>query len=102
MKQHVIPKQLKEITENQFYSLFDEIVKRDDWHTYHHKKITIGKMFEILKGKGCKYINPMFYPERNNFWVIDVVFPNGDRYQEPNKELCDGLWESIKELLSYE
>ena len=48
MKQHLTPKQLLEVTEEQFYSLFDEIVKRNDWSKYHHKKMTIGKMIEYL------------------------------------------------------
>jgi len=56
VKQHILPKQAKEITEEQFYSLFpgklhDNVVERKDWANFHHKKITIGKMIELLKQK---------------------------------------------------
>ena len=48
MKIHITPAQAQEITEDKFYSLFDEIVKRKDWANFHHKKITIGKCIEII------------------------------------------------------
>jgi hypothetical protein len=49
LKQHVTPKQAQEFTENQFYSLFDEVVPRKDWANYHHKKLTIGKIIEVIR-----------------------------------------------------
>lgn len=54
MRQHITPKQAKQLTKEQFYSLFPDLVIRDDWANYHHKKITIGKIIEILKDKGVK------------------------------------------------
>ena len=46
MKYHITPKQAKEVTEEHFYSMFNEIVKREDWYKYHHKKMDIGKMID--------------------------------------------------------
>lgn len=50
MKYHITPKQAREINEDAFYSLFNEIVKREDWAKYHHKKVTIGKMIDFIDG----------------------------------------------------
>jgi hypothetical protein len=44
-----MPKQAKYLTEKQFYNLFDEVVPRKDWFKYHHKKVTIGKLLEIIR-----------------------------------------------------
>ena len=86
MKQHITPEQAKEITEEQFYSLFDEIVKRKDWANYHHKKVTIGKCIEVLTSKGINDGVTGWMDE----YTIDI---------EWNGELIDSLWESVKLVL---
>jgi hypothetical protein len=87
MKQHILPKQAAEITEDQFYSLFpDELVKRDDWANYHHKKVTIGKMIEFLSLDGDLEITQ--FPES---WFVSQCYLSAD-----HEELVDALWEIIK------
>lgn len=86
MKYHITPKQAKEITEEQFYSMFNELVPRKDWANYHHKKMTIGKMIDYLDevtiGKG-------FVDQK---WYVTLL----DENQFYGKELADALWEAIK------
>lgn len=100
MKQHITPKQLNEITEEQFYNLFDEIVKRKDWAKYHHKKMTIGKMIEVLTNNSITVdikITSMDTEDGNNgFVVINNVF-YGKAYK--SKELCDALWDAVKDVV---
>lgn len=85
MKYHITPKQAKEITEEQFYSMFNEIVKRDDWANYHHRKMTIGKMIDFLDGVKI-YKSPF-----NHQWEVDDTYFG--------KELTDALWEAVKDNL---
>ena len=88
MKQHITPVQALEITEEQFYSLFDEIVKRKDWAHFHHKKVNIGKCIELL-----------------DFSLTKIEYDNFDYYVHTNKgengkfELIDALWEATKSIL---
>jgi len=91
LKQHITPKQALEISEDQFYSLFPEgVVKRTDWANYHHKKINIGKMIEILKFPTIKPIS-----DYHHNWV--VILPNTNLFEA--KELCDALWVAVKKSL---
>lgn len=84
MKQHITPEQAQEITEEQFYNLFEDvleekIVHRSDWYKYHHKKMTIGKMIAILvQYKIVGFEN----------YCIDFEWYEGC--------LCDALWETVK------
>lgn len=90
MKYHITPKQAKEVTEEQFYSMFNEIVKRDDWANYHHRKMTIGKMIDFLDGvkvyKGLTDQN----------WYVEV---ESSEHEYVGKELTDALWEAVKDHL---
>lgn len=83
MKQHITPKQARELTENQFYSLFNEIVPRKDWYSFHHRKVTIGKMIEVLQNVSIE--------SSNQEWVVNKKYRN--------KELTDALWEAVKDLI---
>lgn len=83
MKYHIKPKQAKEISEEQFYSLFEEIVKRDDWYKYHNKKVDIGKMIEYLGEVSV-------YKDLNHLWVVN--------HNYNAKELSDALWEAVKDM----
>lgn len=91
LKQHITPKQAKEITERQFYGLFDEIVQRKDWANYHHKKVTIGKLIEVL--------GEITIVKQENGWQI-YFRHNGRENMSINKELVDLLWDVLKEKLS--
>ena len=88
MKYHIKPKQAKEITEQQFYSMFNEIVPRNDWANYHHRKMTIGKMIDWLDGVNIN--------KGASKWHITV---NDDGKEYAAKELTDALWEAVKDNL---
>lgn len=90
MKYHIKPKQVKEITEKQFYSMFNEIVPRDDWANYHHRKMTISKMIDWLDGVN---INKSAF---DHHWYVTV---NDDEKEYVGKELTDALWEAVKDNL---
>lgn len=100
MKAHIRPKQAKEVTKEEFYSLFDELVDRDDWHHFHHKKMTIAKMIEILD-------------ENSYYWEIDNVDEDDGfnvivHYEDKvtrmftRSKLCDTLWEAVKHIIEVE
>lgn len=96
MKQHITPSQAEEITEEQFYSLFDEIVYRKDWADYHHKKVTIGKMIEILRKYDLDMVDNNY---REREWSVDLNKIHSDDRLFRNNELCDALWEAVKSTL---
>ena len=84
MKQHILPKQAKEITKEQFYKLFPDLVDRKNWADYHHKKITMGKMMEFLWEKKA----PL---------TVHLVFSgNAENKDESFENLCNVLWEQVK------
>jgi hypothetical protein len=82
MKQHISPKQLKEITKVQFYTLLPDFVIRNDWSEYHHKKITIGKMIEILIDRDVNVSNILKLKDNKEA-----------------KNLCNILWIEIKKMI---
>jgi hypothetical protein len=91
MKYHITPKQAKEMTEEQFYSMFNEMVPRQDWANYHHKKMTIGKMID--------YLDEVIISKSivDSQWQVSLL--NKSRFI--GKELSDALWEAVKdEVLS--
>lgn len=100
MKQHISPSQAQEITEEQFYSLFDEIVKRNDWANFHHKKITIGKCIEILEAhdKCINMTNAVFGVEFDNKFTWEVRIRHLDKLNYQT-ELIDALFEVVKSIL---
>lgn len=87
-KYHITPKQAKEITEEQFYSLFNEIVPRKDWANYHHKKVTIGKMIDYLDEVN---ISTSLLTKK---FVINV-----DDIEYEAMELTDALWLAVKDCM---
>lgn len=97
MKLHITPKQVKELTEEQFFNLFSnqhwECVRRKDWADYHHKKVTIGRMIEMLK---CSKWMIKIMESMEGFWRVELDTINGRSYYR--KELCDALWEAVKSL----
>jgi len=99
LKQHITPSQAQEITEEQFYSLFDEIVKRDDWANFHHKKVTIGKCIEIInrylfwsiKSMDCdgKFTVTLFKTKLYEFPIAEFQY----------KGFINTLWAAVKFIL---
>jgi hypothetical protein len=90
MKLHVTPSQAKELTEEQFYSVIGDPVKRNDWANYHHKKVTIGKMIEFLFEKGHKITLDNCKPSSVQDWLTKKEYCQ--------MELCDALWEVVKDV----
>ncbi|WP_091017782.1 MULTISPECIES: hypothetical protein [Paenibacillus] len=88
MKYHITPKQAKEITEERFYSFFNDIVSRKDWANYHHRKMDIGKMIDYLDevtiGKSII----------DGKWNVCTFLTDG-HYE--GQELVDALWEAMKD-----
>jgi hypothetical protein len=100
MKQHITPKQAKQLTETQFYNLFDEIVPRKDWFNYHHKKVTIGKLIEVIR----KY-NQVEVCSLEKFWNIqlfDLKFSTKEHiYSNTDDELIDVLFHALTWILDH-
>lgn len=93
MKQHIYPEQAREISKEQFYSLFDELVDRDDWANYHHRKLTIGKLIEVIKSENICYIKHL----KN--WKVCIFDKDLEQREFESINLCDSLWGAVKELL---
>lgn len=91
MKEHITPKQLKEIQKDEFYSLFDNIVHRKDWYRFHHHKMTVGKLIAI----NDKYINKINITHEKPKYIIDTTIGiiQGNC-------LCDVLWELTKMVIN--
>lgn len=92
MKQHITPKQAKQLTETQFYSLFDEIVPRADWANYHHKKVTIGKLIEVLGDVTITQAH------KGSQW--DVTSSNRQQFNYLETELVDALWNAVVDAIT--
>jgi len=99
MKQHINPSQALELTSKQFYSMFSEVVERKDYWHYHHIKITIGKMIEILvDSKECIDI----FNGNENGLLGEYCVWVGTLGETRKPELCDALWEAVKYVLDKE
>ncbi|WP_079709800.1 hypothetical protein [Paraliobacillus ryukyuensis] len=90
MKQHITPKRAKEITEDQFYNMFDDIVPREDWYKYHHKKVTIGKLIELLDS--ISILRHLFKDE----WTVKTA----ENIEYTGSELIDLLWNAYKRRIN--
>lgn len=95
MKQHITPKQFKEMSQEKTIELFG-FIKRKDFYNYHHKKITIGKMIEILQDKNIRALSEILIDyHRYLDDYKDAEFSFNYSY---NGFLCDALWDEIKFL----
>ena len=95
MKQHITPKQLNELSEKGYKKLVDwaedrNRVKGEVGTVY--PLLSIGQMIEFLDGK---FIN--FWRGQRKDWLI-VIDDNHEVIVK--KELCDCLWEAVKEILN--
>lgn len=88
MKQHISLQQWDEITHDQKNKL-DDYGCRRDW------KMTIGQMIWFLKEKDC--ISRIYFTCVDEWCVRDNALNEKDK-----KELCDALWEAVKEKLNKE
>ena len=99
MKQHITPSQAQEITEEQFYSLFDEIVKRKDWANFHHKKVAIGKCIEIIDGYSCWRIEDEGYNHECTLTLFKTKFHEFPIAKFKYEGLINTLWATVKFIL---
>lgn len=107
MKQHIAIEQLKELTPKQmdkFLAYMNDkdymphgsqmMLHNDGW--YMAQFLNIGQMIEFLDVKvGSPYEGGFIdYKELEHKWVVN----NGPYYYAD--ELCDALWEAVKEVLN--
>lgn len=92
MRQHIYPKDAMKVSKEQFYSLFNEdLVDREDWAKYHHKKVTIGKMLEFLHNSYDEvYLN---FKDKKVF--IELNTSSKTEFKAHGEELVEILWEAI-------
>lgn len=102
MKQHITPKQFQELPKEISCKVFDLNPRdwrgyKNDFYGYHHKKITIGKMIELLNDNNVTDIGIKLNSDRNNIgvWVGDKKINTFN-----NPELCDSLWDAVKHMLN--
>jgi len=104
MKQHILPKQLKEITfEQAKLILGDDLNSRKGyllkWYLYHHKKVTIGKMIEYL-GDDFDSID-CYHKASEKPWIV-MLYKEKDYIEFRDKNICDALWQATKAKLEAE
>ena len=95
MKQHITPKQANRLGKKRFYELFPDLVVREDWASYHHKKISIGKLIEIIEKSFLIQLTTT-----NNRWTVqlfelDEVSLNTPIYTIYAVELVDALFDAL-------
>ena len=105
MKQHITYKEFYDLTEEMKEKLLLAIERLDlmiiDFGT-NNKLFTIGKMIEILK-QNCQVIEIYNDYDINcdnpvEWWVVEHSF-NDTIIEKQNVNLCDALFESVKEVL---
>jgi len=115
MKQHITPKQLNELSEKGKSKLFVWLTKKGyhdgqcfmcgpDVHAGRRKTVdkikpllSIGQMLEFLSDKNnVKY--PITIHERFLDWK--VVSRGSNEVYTKGLELCDALWEAVKDILN--
>jgi hypothetical protein len=97
----------QEITKEQFNELSGQAQERLlQW--VHEKQydpfLTIGQIMEFLDEYGQhRYgIDPLDTEDMPHGWMVKVYAPDvqeGFWYGTANKELCDALWEAVKEVV---
>ena len=97
MKEHLLPTQLNELGKEKFYTFFPSFVVRDDWATYHNKKITIPKVIEIIQSTNNEPISIESIPVDTQFsWKVI----NG-KYIFFEKELIDALFKILLKNINW-
>ncbi len=95
-KQHITKEQFMELSDEQKGKLWDfanpkkYLVASDDRQTI-YPLLSIGQMIEFLG------INIIYLENEANWWGIKTTEDLQDI--EPVPELCDALWEAVKEVL---
>jgi hypothetical protein len=120
MKQYITPKQLYQLSEKGKKKLNKWWIKReyaggsmfDGYNTYPLPLLNIGEMIEFLNGETDWYLrighwmNPGAGDEKYTFnhmgWVVGDyrIDESFDIEIWDGKELCDALWEAVKDILN--
>lgn len=104
MKQHILPKQMAEITfEQAKLMLGDKLNPRDfrydssDWTHFHHKKVTIGKMIEFLGDN----ISQIDFKHGEGYVSVWYLLSNIGGYdgRTTSSDICGILWDITKTKL---
>lgn len=98
MKQNITPKQVEELSEKANKKLIKWLKKNDYYYLYATSEgriLSIGQMIEFLIDN--RYYIILEQEDLNYKWVLTQNFVEGGYYE--NKELCDVLWEAVKEIL---
>jgi len=105
MKQHITIEQFKEIGVKMQGDIMSYTDKKGDGVLYYKEcaeRITIGKMIEILKDmciiqhKTFKIVHDISKSSKDMFYV-DLSNCMDGNITWHKKELCDALWEAVKE-----
>lgn len=89
MKQHIVAKQLDELSERAMVKYSDCFLKKNYDSINGMALLSIGQMIEFLGNRWLDKIDPLY---RNHPVYANQQTPNND-------ELCDALWEAVKEEL---
>ena len=98
MKQHITEEQLGELSEKGMEKWFDflwnTVLKKDTFRGTTNSEIieltTIGQMIEFLDE------NEIWFQKDEKSWDVWVQYQGA----YTKKELCDALWEAVKEVLN--
>lgn len=93
IKQHITVEQLKELNKDQR----KVITRLLGWETFSDfsSLVTIGKMIEIL-GHRDEYPTITEVGLENIEWAVKLKYHTASCY---NENLCDALWNTVKEVL---
>jgi len=106
MKQHITVEQLDSLTIKQKHELerfFNPELDDDYMWGLNSLEVTIGKMIEFLTMKGQNFwINYDRNPDLFTLTKGKKPYPDDPNLEHLTPELCDALWESVKEVLEKE
>lgn len=107
MQQHISVEQLKELNfdfvYNKLYPLVENFEHNDEEEFYSllAKKLTIGKMIEILSKESSVFKIDRYDDCNGETWDVRGTFYGNERryYEALDKELVNSLWKCTKELI---
>jgi hypothetical protein len=110
VKQQITPDQLNELSDTGRSRLDGLLHGIDEWYNYYEEEerllLSIGQMIAILDSCDRNYFRRHFIVKERSavegsLWALSLVPPGGHATvpQETHKELCDALWEALKQVL---
>lgn len=99
MKQHITIEQLNELSLKGKRKLFERMLRTKNFEAnllwVESPLLTIGQMIEFLSDK-----HDNFTIGKISSWYIDLDISDGSHDVYDVMELCDALWEAVKEELN--